>query len=284
MKVWKERRINGLFLSSSVERDPDDAVERELEAVRMLRSSGFSAYVHMKLMPGCSPELVKQSVELADRVGINVEFPKSEYYNEMKIHLDFRQDIVKRLKFLSRQIKKAQREGKCRAGLDSQMVVGAVDENDKDILKMSEWMYNKLKARRVYYSSFEPITRTPLENRQPSSKWREYRLYQCSFLIQRYGFRTKEFVLEGDMLPNVDQKILFAKQSNIRVDVNDASFNELIKVPGIGLETARRIMEQRDVTKIRNEKDLKNVGVIVKRALPFIKLNSSFQTRLSHFS
>jgi len=116
-------------------------------------------------MPGTDRELIKQSVELADRVGINIEFPTPSHYDDMKLFLDFRQDLTRRLRWLSHEITKAQKEGKCKAGLDSQMVVGASDETDREILQVSDWFYHRLKARRVYYSSFEPIKGTPLEKK-----------------------------------------------------------------------------------------------------------------------
>jgi len=277
LKLWKERKIQGLFLSSSVEKDPDLAVEKQIETIRILRKLGFTAYCHLRLMPSVNRELIKQSVELADRVGINMEFPRAEYYNDMKIFLNFRQDIIKRMKFLSREVKKAQEEGKCKAGLDTQMIIGAVNETDKEILQISEWLYSKLNVRRVYFSAFGPIKNTPLENQKPENKWREYRLYQSSFLIQRYGFKAEDFILNEfeNLLPNQDPKFLVAKKSALFVDVNNAKFKELIRVPGIGIETAKKIISLRNSgVRLSSEKKLKEVGVILKRAVPFLKISS----------
>ena len=285
-KVWKRRQISGLFLSSAVAGDPDRMVEEQIETVRLLRNRGFTGYVHLKIMPGAKHDLIKQSVQLADRVGINLEFPSAEHYDDMKLFLDFKQDIIKRIRLLAREIKKAQEQGKCRAGLDSQMVVGASDETDKEILKVSEWLYNKMGAHRVYFSSFTPVSRTPLEHKPAGNRWREYRLYQSSFLIQKYGFKKKNFVLDDkDMLDlKYDPKFLFAAKNKISVDVNSASFENLIKVPGIGINTANRILESRALgARFNSTKELKNVGVILKRAAPFIEIDSR-QTRLSHFA
>lgn len=286
MKMWRQHRIRGLFLSSSVEKDPNTTVEKEIEAVQLLRSKGFTDYIHLKVMPGVDYDLIKQGVQLADRVGINIEFPHAEHYNDMKLFLDFRQDIIKRIRLLAREIDKAKAEGRCKAGLDSQMVVGASDETDKDMLKISEVLYKKLHAHRVYYSAFEPIMHTPLENRPAEDRWREYRLYQCSFLLQKYGFAAKEFVLDDkDMLSlGEDPKFAIALRSELYVDVNDAGFEELVKVPGIGIETANRILECRGMgAKFNSEDELRKVGVIVKRAKPFVKINSCFQSRMSKF-
>lgn len=285
LKLWKTGKIQGLFLSSCVEKDPDNMVEREIETVKILRSLNFTAYIHLRLMPGTSKELIKQAVELADRVGINIEFPRAEYYDDMKIFLDFKQDIIRRLKFLANEVKKAQREAKCRAGLDTQLIVGASNETDKEILEVSEWLYKNLGARRVYFSAFEPIKNTPLENKKPENKLREYRLYQSSFLIQNYGFKAKDFILdEFDKLPlNEDPKFLIASKNEIEVDINEANFEELIKVPGIGIETAKRIIKQRNSGVKFDIEKLKKAGVIIKRALPFIRIGSVSQTNLANF-
>lgn len=285
LELWKIGKIQGLFLSSSVEKDPDNMVEKEIETVKILRSLNFTAYTHLRLMPGTNKELIRQAVELADRVGINIEFPRAGYYDDMKIFLDFKQDIIKRLKFLAREVKKAQREAKCKAGLDTQLIVGASNETDKEILEVSEWLYNDLSARRVYFSAFEPVKNTPLENQKPENKLREYRLYQSSFLIQKYGFKARDFILnEFDKLPlNQDPKFLIASRNEIEIDVNEANFEELIKVPGIGIETAKRIVEQGNSGIKFDMERLKKIGVIVKRALPFIKTRCSLQTTLADF-
>ena len=285
IKMWKKGFIRGLFLSSSVIKDPNKAVEEEIKTAKILREHGFTDYIHLRLMPGVSYDLIKQSVQLADRVGINIEFPSSEHYNDMKLYLSFRQDVIKRIRLLAREVKKAQAVGKCKAGLDSQMIVGASNETDKEIIKISEWLYKKLNATRVYYSAFEPINDTPLENKPAENRWREYRLYQSSFLLQKYGFQTKDFVLENGMLDlRVDPKFSIALKNELCIDINEADFDELIKVPGIGIQTAKRIITLRTSgIKFNNEKRLKNIGVILEKAKPFIKINSSFQSRLSKF-
>lgn len=279
LKLWRVGKIQGLFLSSSVEKDPDYVVEKEIETVQILRKIGFTAYVHLRLMPSVSKDLIKQSVEIADRVGINIEFPRAEHYDDMKIFLDFKQDLIKRIRILAHEVSKAQQQGKCKAGLDTQMVVGASNETDKQILEVSDWLYHKLKARRVYYSAFEPIKNTPLENRPAESRWREYRLYQCSFLLQKYSYHAKDFVFDGsDKLPvNQDPKFLIAKQNEFRVDVNDASHEQLIKVPGIGLQTAKNILKNRP---FKNFQQLKQLGVL-SRALQFLDFKKEIQTNLN---
>jgi len=279
-KLWRMRKIEGVFLSSSVERDPNFTVERQVQAIELLRKMGFTDYVHMKIMPGTSRELIKRAAELSDRIGINIELPNKEHYEDMKLYLTFVQDVVRRLRWISKEVEKLQKEGKCKAGLDSQMVVGASNETDKEIIEMSDWLYNELNTQRVYYSRFDPVKNTPLENKQPENPWREYRLYQSSFLLRDYSFEADDFVFDDNDRLNLkqDPKFLIAKEKELIVDINDADFGELIKVPGIGLKTAQKIIENRP---IKNASVLRSVGVITKRAMPFIEVNNMHQTRLS---
>jgi len=280
MKLWKMKKIKGVFLSSSVERDPNYTVEQEIEAIDNLRQMGFTEYVHLKVMPGVDRELIKRAAELSDRIGINIEFPSKEHYEDNKLYLNFVQDIVRRLKWISKEVQKLQKEEKCKAGLDTQMVVGASDETDEEIIKISGWIYQKLKARRVYYSRFDPIKNTPLENKEPENPWREYRLYQASFLLRDYNFKSHNFVFNDNDRLNLreDPKFSIAKENELIVDINNAEFEDLIRVPGIGLKTAKKIIDSRP---IKNVSILKSVGVITKRAIPFIELNNIHQTRLT---
>jgi predicted DNA-binding helix-hairpin-helix protein len=279
-KLWKMRKIEGVFLSSSVERDPNFTVERQIQAIELLRRMGFTSYVHLRLMPSVSRDLIKRAVEITDRVGINIELPSKEHYEDMKLYLAFKQDIIRRLRWLSEEVEKAQNEGKCKGGLNSQMIIGASDETDEEIIKISGWLYQKLKARRVYYSRFEPIKNTPLEDKEPETPWREYRLYQASFLLRDYGFKNRDFVLDDNNRLDLreDPKFSIAKENELLVDVNSAEFGELIKVPGIGLKTAKKIISIRPIKDISV---LKSVGVITKRAMPFIEIDNLHQTRLS---
>jgi len=281
-KLWRMRKIEGVFLSSSVEKDPDTTVEREIESIEILRKMGFKEYVHMKMMPGTSRELIKRAAEISDRIGINIELPNKGHYEDMKLHLTFLQDIIRRLKWISKEVERLQKEGKCKAGLDSQMIVGASNETDKEIIEVSDKLYNKLHARRVYYSRFDPIKNTPLDNKKPENPWREYRLYQSSFLLRDYDFETKDFVFDDIDRLNLkeDPKFSIAKENGLMINVNNAEFEDLIKVPGVGLKTAQKILEIRP---IKNISVLKSAGVITKRAIPFIEINDSHQTRLSRW-
>jgi len=282
MKLWRMRKIEGVFISSSVEKDPDNTVEREIQSIELLRKMDFKDYVHMRIMPGTSKDLIKRAAEISDRIGINIELPSKQYYEDMKLYLSFVQDIIKRLKWISKEVKDLQKEGKCKAGLDSQMIVGASNETDREIIKVSEWLYHKLDAQRVYYSPFNPIKNTPLENKKPENPWREYRLYQSSFLLRDYGFEAKDFIFDdNDRLDlRQDPKFLIAREQDLKVNINDAEFEDLIRIPGIGLKSAQKIIENRP---IRNISTLKNLGIFVKKAVPFIEINGLHQTKISNW-
>ncbi len=282
VKLRKMGKIEGVFLSSSVKRYPDKTFRKQLESVKEMRKLGFKDYIHLKVMPGTSRDLIKQSVKVADRVGINVEFPTQEHYEDMKLFLDFEDDILKRLRWISEEVKKAQEQGNCKSGMDSQIVVGASNETDKEIIKISGYIYQKLDARRVYYSKFNPIPNTPLQGKEPEYPWREYRLYQSSFLLRDYGFKSKEFVFDDNDKLNLkeDPKFTIAKRNDLLVDINDSSREELLKVPGIGPKTTEKVLEKRP---FRNIPDLKKAGVILKRASPFIEVSGVRQSRLNRW-
>jgi predicted DNA-binding helix-hairpin-helix protein len=281
-KLWKMKKIEGVFLSSSVERDPDVTVSRQVRAIELLRRMGFTDYVHIKIMPGTSRHLITRAVEVSDRIGINLEFPNKSHYEDMKLHLNFVQDIMKRARWIAKDVEKFQKENKCRAGFDSQMIVGASDETDDEIIKVSDKLYHKLKAQRVYYSSFSPVKNTPLEKEDREDPWRQHRLYQASFLLRDYDFHYNDFVFDdNDRLDlKFDPKFVIAQEQELLVDIDNAGFNELIKVPGIGLKTAQKILENRPVKSVE---ELKSLGVIFKRASSFIELNGIHQSKLTRW-
>ncbi len=296
-KLWVEGRITGLFLSSSLFKDPDYTTERQLEVLRRLRDMGYTGYIHLKLMPGVSRHYIREAVELADRVGINMEAPNRDIFSEIcPSKGSFEEAITKRLEWIVDEVKRAERLrrdssvkfGFGRAGIDTQMIVGAVEDDDMEYLKASWWLYKKLGLRRVYYSGFEPIPETPLETRPPCPPYREYRLYQCSFLIRDYGFKLEELTQllnDEGLLPNIDPKLLYAKRHPelFPIDLNETSYREMVKVPGIGPLTARRIINARRVSRIRYLSDLERiVGASLARAIaPYIDLKDK---KLTYFS
>ncbi len=254
-RLWKGGIIKGLFLSSSIPYDPDYVVEREIEVAEKLRQMGFTGYIHLRLMPGVSKDLIWRAALVADRVGVNIEAPNKDTFEEIAPDkADFKNDILKRLmwaSYIKKIIKRERPFGYLRAGVDTQVIVGAVKDTDLEYLEVTYKLYKNLGLRRVYYSGFRPIRGTPLERSPPCPLNREYRLYQASFLIRDYNFTLDDLksILKNDMLPNEDLKLAFARANpNLYpIDPNIATFQEFLKVPGIGPISARRLLQIRSV-------------------------------------
>jgi predicted DNA-binding helix-hairpin-helix protein len=271
MQLWRERKIRGLFLSSSVSKDPDHVTELQLEVLRLLRNHGYSGYIHLRIMPGASFHLIREAVELADRVGINLEAPSKDVFSELCPDKGgFQEAIIKRLTWIAQEVKRARQKsekpsfGFAKAGVDTQMIVGATDDNDWQYLRVTEWLYKNQGLKRVYYSGFEPIAQTPLEKRKACLPWREYRLYQCSFLLRDYGFQTDQLaqiVNDEGFLPNTDPKLAYAKANPdmFPIDLNTASYHEILQIPQIGPATAKKIIKARENIRIRYSGDLEKI-------------------------
>jgi len=286
MHLWRERKISGLFLSSSVFKDPDHVTEGQLEVLRVLRRVGFQGYIHLRLMPGTSFHFVREAVELADRVGVNLEAPNKVVFDELCPDKGgFNESILKRLTWIVDEVKRARREanearfGFARSGVDTQMIVGAVDDNDWQYLQATEWLYKRQGLKRVYYSGFEPVWQTPLERREACPQSREHQLYQCSFLIRDYGFKTDAFtqvVNDEGFLPNTDPKLAFVKANldMFPIDLNTATNHEIMRIPHIGPIRAKKIMEARRNLKICYFRDLeRTLGAnLTRRISPYVAL------------
>lgn len=282
--LYKTGKIKGLFLSSSVLKDPDYTVEKELDAIRALRTMGYTGYIHLRLMPGTSRYLTQEAVRLADRVGINLEAPTKAIFGDLCPDKGgFYNDIVKRLEWIVEEVKRLDRHAaKCgfsKAGIDTQMIVGAVQDADKQFLEATSWLYPKLGLRRVYYSGFEPVPRTPLENNVSCSPSREYRLYQASFLIRDYGFRLEDFnqiMTDDGFLPNIDPKRAFASANPdiFPVDLNMADRPQLLRIPNVGPLTADKLLEARNIARLNYLGDLEKVigRGQARRIAPYVEL------------
>ncbi|MGO9387644.1 MAG: putative DNA modification/repair radical SAM protein [Methanobacterium sp.] len=281
---YQNRYVEGLFLSSGIPNDAENSMENMVEVIRKLRLDyGYKGYIHLKILPGSSYDLIKRAVSLADRVSVNIEAATPEGLSELSSTKKYDTDILRRINWIKRLIKKDKTLAP--SGQTTQFIVGATDETDQQILERVNWLYKKMDIKRSYFSTFEPMKNTPLEFHEEPSHQRSPRLYQADYLLNSYGFNLDELVFdENDNLKlDADPKYYSALSHKelFPVEINDAPYKELLRVPGIGKISAARIIRDRKLgNSFKKLEDLKKIGVITNRAEPFIKLNNKYQSTL----
>jgi len=285
MSLYVRNYVEGLFLSSGIAKDPNYTTEKMLETVNLIRTKyKFHGYIHFKILPGTSYELIKQAADFADRLSINIEVPNKSRMSEVSSVKDFKTDILRRQAWIKHIVQKS----KVAAGQTTQLVVGGSDETDLEILKMMDWEYKNMDLKRGYYSAFTPIEGTAFEARQRQPLLREHRLYNLDFMLRNYKIKLNDFeaIMQDGMLPlNEDPKVLMARATFEKpVDINTAAYTDLMRIPGIGPMTAKRIrgMQNRKL-KIVNYRQLHNMGVVLKRAKPFIEIEGKSQAMLKRW-
>ena len=289
MSLYHARIAEGIFLSSGIINNGTFTQDKLINTADILRNKlNFRGYIHLKIMPGAEFAQVERSMQLADRVSINLEAPTTERLEKLAPRKRFVEELLQPLKWID-QIRHTQPAYK---GWNqhwpssvTQFVVSAVGETDLELLATTEYLYNQLQLKRTYYSSFNPITDTPLENLPPGSPVREHRLYEASFLLRDYGFGLEElpFNTDGHLPLNVDPKYAWAQTNllNNPIEINRVDNRELLRVPGIGPKSAKAIMSARTKNKLYNPEELHAFGVNLKRAAPFILINgkrAAYQT------
>ena len=286
MEFYRRNYIEGLFLSSGILYSPDYTMELICETVHKLRTvHRFQGYIHVKAIPGADPALIQKAGFLVDRMSVNLEMATAEGLRAIAPN-KHRKNILKPM----RQIQNGITENKnelmlyrhaphfCEAGQSTQMVVGALPESDYQIMSVAENLYDKFALKRVYYSAFVNVNG---DKDLPSLTGgapllREHRLYQADWLLRFYHFKVDE-LLTADR-PNfntaLDPKADWAVRhlEHFPVEINRADYQVLLRVPGIGVKSARRILAARRFGNL-NFEDLKKIGVVLKRALYFITCN-----------
>ncbi|RKI83521.1 putative DNA modification/repair radical SAM protein [bacterium 0.1xD8-71] len=286
MEFYRRNYIEGLFLSSGILYSPNYTMELICETVHKLRTvHRFQGYIHVKAIPGADPLLIQRAGYLADRMSVNLEMATAEGLKEMAPN-KHRRNILKPM----RQIQNGITENKheltlykhaphfCEAGQSTQMVIGALPESDYQIMSVAENLYDKFSLKRVYYSAFVNVNEDKdlpaLAGGPPLL--REHRLYQADWLLRFYDFKVDE-LLAADR-PNfntaIDPKADWAVRhlELFPVEINRADYRLLLRIPGVGVKSARRIVSARRFGSLTFE-DLKKIGVVLKRALYFITCN-----------
>ena len=284
MGFYRRNYIEGLFLSSAVIQNPDYTTERMIETLRLLREEyRFGGYIHAKAIPGADPLLTHRLGLLADRLSVNIELPSAQSLSRLAPDKG-RQAIFTPMKQIRDGITASKQELKlyrhaprfAPAGQSTQMIVGATPESDRHILSLTQSLYDKYHLKRVFYSAYMPVSTSPLlpapQDFQPPLL-REHRLYQADWLLRYYHFRAEEILDENqpDLDPRMDPKCCWALRhlDFFPVEVNRADYEALLRVPGIGVRSARRILTARRAGPLTFE-GLKRLGVVLKRAQYFL--------------
>lgn len=288
MQFYLRNYVEGLFLSSGVIGNETIAQEKMLEAVQIIRNEHhYDGYMHLKVMPGANFDHVQQLVEIADRVSINLESPTQNGFSELISTKEYKADILRRMKY----IQSAKRRLQVPGGITTQMVVGAANETDLNYINRMEKLYDEYGIYRTYFSAFDPVCGSPLGKNRAIPLRRENFLYRIDWLVRFYGFEFPEIKRipgdSGNLSLSLDPKLALALKTPNRfpVDVNRATEEELLHVPGIGPIAAKQIIQKRNTNQtIKNEKELRQLGIVLNRALPFVAINGKKQARLTEFA
>jgi putative DNA modification/repair radical SAM protein len=276
-KMWRRGHVEGLFLSSGVCGRSGQAMDRMVATVEIIRQRiAFPGYVHLKILPGATPAHVERAMQIADRVSVNLEAPNPARLARIAPGKDFAAALMEPMRWVQR-LREESGGRLAPAGQTTQFVVGASGEADREILTTTDLLYRQVGLTRAYFSAFQPVPDTPLADHSPTPLWREHRLYQSDWLLRKYGFAFEELVFdeEGNLPRQADPKMMWATAHPERfpIEINRASREELLRVPGIGPRSAARIVRLRERGKFRELSDLRSVGAIPQRAAPFVLLD-----------
>lgn len=281
MSLHHAQIAEGIFLSSGIFNNGVFTQDKLIDTAEILRKKlNFTGYIHLKIMPGAEYAQVERAMQLADRVSINLEAPTAERLAKLAPRKLFVEELLQPLKWIN-QIRQTQPGYKGWAkhwpSSVTQFVVSAVGETDLELLSTTEYLYSQLRLKRTYYSTFNPIPDTPLENVPAGSPKREFRLYEASFLLRDYGFGLEElpFNQNGQLPLDIDPKVAWAQLnlSGNPAEINRIDKHQLLRIPGIGPKSADRIVIARHKNKLTHPDQLHAFGVNLKRAAPFILID-----------
>ena len=283
LDFYKRNYIEGLFLSSGIIRSADHTMQMVIDVARKLREvHHFRGYIHLKTIPEASPELIETAGRYADRISINIELPSEQSIARLapEKNLARTQDAMAHIRSkIDERIEEGKQPGKAKpppfaTGQSTQMIVGADDSTDSVILRRADTLYTGYKLRRVYYSGFSPIPEpSSLLPAKPPPLVREHRLYQADWLLRFYGFKVDEITTAA--APNLDlaldPKLSWAlrNRESFPIDINRASREQLLRIPGLGVRNTERILDARRFTHLRLA-DLVRLRLAMKKIMPFI--------------
>ena len=288
MNFYRRNYIEGLFLSSGVIKNADYTMEQMIAVAKKLRlEENFNGYIHMKVIPGASRELIHEIGLYVDRVSVNIELAENKALkllapDKKPTDISTSMGLIRKNQIQNTEEKKLFKSTPSfiPAGQTTQMIIGAGGESDFAILNRSENLYKNFGLKRVYYSAYVPVNKSGiLANTNAAPMVREHRIYQADWLLRFYNFKAEEILNEKNPFidPLLDPKANWAVQNwhLFPMEINRASYKDLIRIPGIGVTSAKRIVMVRRHNVIKYE-HLKKLGVVIKRAKYFITVNGEF--------
>ncbi|MFA6064393.1 MAG: hypothetical protein WCW44_05195 [archaeon] len=304
--LWKNGYTTGLFLSSAVHGTPELSTEKMIASTRLLRERGYKGYIHMKVLPDTPDYLIKEMALYANRLSINIESTTTQGFEEITTTKNYKEGVLRKINTLDLIKRKVDREQNKNAGwfcdndqvengtdmrfksFTTQIIIGANEETDQNILDRMNSLYEETQLYRTYFSAFSPVEGTAFEKRKAEDKTREHRLYETDWLFRVYGF-TKKTIESGlneyGNLPrtqDVKESIAIANKQLFPLDLNSATREELLLVPGFGPKTVEKVLQVREEKRIREFTDLLEVGVRISKSKNYLNIEGK-QSKLTWY-
>jgi predicted DNA-binding helix-hairpin-helix protein len=277
LDYYNRGEVFGLFLSSSVVGSPDATMDRLCGIASLLRKKHkYRGYIHLKIIPGCSPAAVEKAVSLSTAVSLNIETPGAKYLDKLSKKKNFIRDIIEPIKLISRLTAKGNKYQRVKQ--TTQFIVAAAGESDAEIVRYSWGLYKRLNFNRIYFSAYQKAlgdqTLLDRDNGSTDVLTREHRLYQVDFLIRKYGFTDKDIICnsDGNLSLQTDPKQIWADAHPevFPVNVNRASKYQLLRVPGLGPVTVGQIIDYRRSAKLRRIEDIARPNARLTKAAKYL--------------
>jgi predicted DNA-binding helix-hairpin-helix protein len=281
MQLYRAGHVEGLFLSTGILSGGANTQNQIIDTAEILRRKfNYRGYMHIKIMPGAEKEQVKRAMQLGDRVSINLEAPNAQRLRDLAPRKRFQEELLAPFQWMEEVRTTVSPlttwDGRWPSST-TQFVVGAAGETDLELMSTVQFLSQRRGFARAYFEAFNPVPNTPLENHPPTDTLRQHRLYQASFLMRDYGFDLEElpFNSQGDLPLERDPKQAYANTylSNAPVDLNIAIREDLLRVPGIGLKGAEKIIRARKTNRLRELNQVRKLGILTERAAPYILLD-----------
>lgn len=281
LDLYRRNYVEGLFLSSGVKSSCQSSMAEMLKTAEILRYKyKFGGYIHLKILPGCKEDAIQQAALLANRISLNIEVPNQNRLKTLSNTKDFQRDLLSPLSNIATILEKHPSTTHT-----TQYIIGATGESDQEILYSTSDLYANYRLKRAYFSAFQPVEHTPLEKLPSTPLLRENRLYQSDFLMRLYGFTLTDLIFDhqGNLDLTLDPKLMYAIKNPhlFPIEINKASYQQLLRIPGIGPLSAERIISIRRQFHLTTPSELKNLGVVIKRALNYITINGKIFANLN---